>query len=488
VNLGCKISVFLILAFVSAIQAQFNFSENEKKIQNAILDLKVAEIPSHPAHQSNGIINWLNAYQSFVYFQTTSNIVSIDSILNEIEKQQQIIEGLKPSSPYYNYCLADIYLMNCYLNFENGDLLRSLANFWSAKKCISENRKQYPDFSLNQKHQLIVMVIDKWVNENVFGKKNETTGFWQSNFQNEWKLALSSQKEESVTYREMELVGHLLQLIFGNISAGNETWVVYPNSVFSSKGPLEAYVSAMHFNKMEQYPQTMQVLTYADSQAYNQRFNALNLAYGTSLLNQMSSLATDYLQRFIRNQKNANQVTYAQLKLTWFYLINQRVQKADSLIAIMKQTPKAFIWDDEQALYEVKHSDLWKPEILKSRLLFDGGDYSHSIETLLALKNSVGTYNQSQKLEYSYRLARAYHKSGNPTSAIPFYQMVVGSELDSEFYYPAYAAFYLGEIFENSNDRNNAIKYYTICTHLDSPIYKTSIHKKAKRAKESIEK
>jgi hypothetical protein len=60
--------------------------------------------------------------------------------------------------------------------------------------------------------------------------------------------------------------------------------------------------------------------------------------------------------------------------------------------------------------------------------------------------------------------------------------MVINSKLDSKFYYPAYAAYYAGKIELSLKNYNKAKKYFKYCIKLDSPVYKSDIHKKAENA------
>jgi len=59
---------------------------------------------------------------------------------------------------------------------------------------------------------------------------------------------------------------------------------------------------------------------------------------------------------------------------------------------------------------------------------------------------------------------------------------VVNSEPQSEFYYPAYAAYYLAGVYLKLNKPDEAKVYFNACLQKDSPIYKSAIHRKAKES------
>ncbi|KAF0199615.1 MAG: hypothetical protein FD166_43 [Bacteroidetes bacterium] len=99
-----------------------------------------------------------------------------------------------------------------------------------------------------------------------------------------------------------------------------------------------------------------------------------------------------------------------------------------------------------------------------------------------ALENPVasGNWSKREKIEYTYRLGRIYHKSGNIANAILNYTETLNQGSAFPYYFAANAALQLGNIYENTGNRQKARSYYRQCLDLKYTEYQTSISQKAK--------
>jgi hypothetical protein len=98
--------------------------------------------------------------------------------------------------------------------------------------------------------------------------------------------------------------------------------------------------------------------------------------------------------------------------------------------------------------------------LLKSRLLFDGGYYQRALDSLGDSKeHNYSTL--AQKLEYNYRKGRIYEELKNEKLAILFYLEVLKKSSTSKDYYASYAALHIAQIYEQKGQTNKAIKAYS---------------------------
>ena len=461
--------------------SQFHYSDQEQNIQNRILDLTWNNTHSIENNSTNGIRFWLHGYQAFIFQITSPARLSNDSTLQVIQKMEQHIFELDSESPYFHYCLADLCLMQSYLYFLDDELLAALTAFWKAKRHYSSNTEKFPGFLPNQKHQFIDKAVMDRLND-VFANKKETTQpIGENSLTSFWHATLLKSAQDLALNREIKLLGFLVEASFdGNptIVGSNELDEILHDT---SKGPLESFAIQMALKKNEHYIKQLQVLSQADSLGFNQRLNILNLYLGVAYLNQINPRAEMYLREFLKHQQKENLVAYAQLKLSWFYLLNDKMEFQNCLQKI-NDVSNLRTLEDKQAKYEIVHASGWNQGLIKSRLLFDGGDYRQSVTELLKMKHELPMLSKGQKLEYAYRLARSYDKLCDYGKAVKFYQMVVNSEPQSEFYYPAYAAYYLAGVYLKLNKPDEAKVYFNACLQKDSPIYKSAIHRKAKES------
>jgi len=475
-----KISVFLFLLQSLSVNAQFDYSSNIKNAKNALLNLDFESYNKiiKQCDSSNLLVDWLNAYKAFIFYRASSQKTNIDNAISTIKFSAEKIENHKAQTPYYYYSLSDIYFFLSFLYLEKGESFKAFQSYYYARQNTKINLQKYPDFNLSHKHELAIFTINSIINRELtlFAKsENEICNEYLNLF------AKYSKHLQGVDSRELKLLGVLLfDIQFSN----NYNLLLQKteiNESFAKQGPLETYAVSVLYKKSENYKKRTDILNYAVSNHFTERLNLLNLYYANALLNNNNSSADIYYNKFLSKQKNSRLIQYAEFKYAMYWFINNNKLKVDSLIYLIKNARTVKTFEDKQAVYEIKNYKNWNRELILSRVFFDGGNYQSALKVLLLAKGNVHSYNKYQKLEYSYRLARIYDKTGKYKFALKFYDMVINSGLDSEFYYPAYAAYYAGKIELLQNNTDMAKAYFKKCRKMDSPVYKSDIHKKAEK-------
>lgn len=477
-----KIKYFIWLVFLSfSLNAQNSFSDYFFERQQAILDLdaQLSDSINKNYTEQNSEVIYLDAYAAFVFGWASNKkteIIKADKLLSK-----NIVRLASADDAKSQYFLANAHLMLCLISFQEQEVLKTLSHYWMFQKLRKRNERNFPNFSMNRKHAIIGEAISHWADEMVFGKNNEYQIFWQSEY---LKLVDACKAEISynpVALREIILIDGIIQGYLSDQFLNNSIEINYYS------GPLETFVCSLNSKKKKDYSQNLQLLANADSMGYLKKLPILNLWFGIALLNKLDFDAEQYLLKYIDDQEYERYSGYARLKLSWLYIIRKQSSRANQLIQQIENEKNTFSAEDKQALYEIKHARYWTPELIQSRLLFDGGNYVSSIDVLLKNKVQVSSYQKAQKIEYSYRLARSYQMVKNYDKAIIFYQIVIQANLESEYYYGSYAAYYLAEIYEVMHENDKARNMYQECLKMDSPVYKSEIHSKANQALKSLE-
>ncbi len=485
---NAKIILFLFVFVGLKLHAQFNYNEQVKALHYSVLQLNInSDQISSQFKEENGMIYWLQAYSEFVNLHFGNSSYSVPSNIENNDIYISKIKKLDKDSPFYNFCLADIYLFSAYTYLKEESYFSAASCLIRAQRYIEKNEKNNPDFYLAKRHKLIQLAIEFWVNNKVaIWNYNEP-----DNIQKEFNFLLVDATDgtniDSVLDKEAKLLGGVLsQVLFSNINSKNK-FVCKLGSDWALSGPLETLLYIKSLQKSDA-TKKKNILSRADELKLNNNCNKLNLLMGNMYLNELNDSAEYYLNLFCNNQLNGDEVLFAKLKLSWHYFIiddSYRFNKTRDEIKSFTQTKTE---SDKQALYEISNIEHWDKDILKGRLLFDGGNYEKALAILLANKSKIKTYSKPEKLEFSYRLARVYDEMGEKQKALVFYNMVIGSHLDNEYYYPAYAAYYSGVIYEQQLNYNMAITYFRYCSQLNSPIYSGSVHRKAANGIKRCEK
>jgi hypothetical protein len=468
------------------VPAQFSMPAQAAIVKNAVLDLnfELADSLLSSSHFDALDVQYLKAYKSFVFAVVSNRYTALDSAENVLTGHLQKIKNADNGAKS-NYYQAELNLMLCLVSYQNQAFLKTFANYLSFQRLRKKNIAQNADFIYYRNHELVGRGLSHWLGQIVFNQEPDLKNFWKNDYAEYIAESQSKIQLNAIEYRELAIYDGLLQGNFRPFD-GAENEDTASILIKGNEGPLEAYLAAMFYKSTGAYVKHLHVLAKADSLHFNKRFNMLNLRYGVALLNTLHSNSELYLTRFVSQNPKGQFANYAHLKLAWFYCVNGNSTACNEQIKSIDQNEKQLNSEDKQALYEIKHALIWTPELIQSRLLFDGGLYEESKQVLLHNKGKIATYNQAQKLMYSYQMARAYHKLDKLRNAIPFYEMAVNSNLQSQYYYPVYAAYNLGELYVKKHEFEKAKEYFTICLRFDSPVYKAEIHAKATKALQNM--
>ena len=202
--------------------------------------------------------------------------------------------------------------------------------------------------------------------------------------------------------------------------------------------------------------------------------------HGECLLHKLeTNAAREKYAVFIVAFSGRNYLKDAWRKTAWTYLLNG---DTSAYFRVLKQIPDIGNDDidlDKQAGDEAKN-DGFVPNIdlLKVKLLFDGGYYLQADSILIEIAFTDLT--SDQKLEFYYRKARIADESGSVENAKTAYLQTIENGKNSQLYFAGNAALKLAGIYESEENLAKAEYFYRSCLKMDFTEYETSIHSKAK--------
>ncbi|MBL4655685.1 MAG: tetratricopeptide repeat protein [Bacteroidia bacterium] len=215
-------------------------------------------------------------------------------------------------------------------------------------------------------------------------------------------------------------------------------------------------------------------------------FYFLDYLTGISKLKRLDSDANEPLEYFIEHFNGLNYIKSAYQKLAWHYLINDDPEKYHYYINFCKDNGDTFIDDDVQALKELESGVVPHKDILKARLLFDGGYFEKADKILNEIPEQSLT-TEKNKVELIYRKARLLHEWGKPDEAIPYYDQTLVNAIELKFYFAANSALQLGYIYEKRQDYKKAKVHYEKCIDIHDHGYKSYLEFKSKLALNKLE-
>jgi hypothetical protein len=202
---------------------------------------------------------------------------------------------------------------------------------------------------------------------------------------------------------------------------------------------------------------------------------------GMVKLQQLKPESVNYFVSYIQSSKSKNLIKSACHKIAWSYLIQGNKNLYEQYIQKTLTNGKSVRESDKQAEKEANKNEIPDKEILKARLLFDGGYFEKSLSILNSI-NSSTLKNEKDIIELIYRKARVNDEMKNETVAIKLYKETITKGEKMPFYFAANAALQLGYIYERQNNVKEAKYYFNKCISLKEHEYVNSLSQKAKVA------
>lgn len=497
--------ILILFAGIQQIYASYEFNTNCKKAHQAIMGLRLNEARNlinieKKTSPSNLIPYYLESLCDFVNITVSQDKNVFNNLIDKRADYISILEDGDKSSPYYNYCLADVYFqwavarlifVKDLSNMIEG--IKAALEFKKSYAIISANEGKFPDFAPNLKLLGVMQALIDAVPDSYKGIV-ETIAFKGSFEQGIAKLmqltdkAIQSDdidflKTESLfllTFIEINLQGdkhkaNFLKKYYNDASIRNE---LKNNAILIyAKARFELYFGKNDdaIETLENFPRGQEIANFA----------YLDFLCGRIKQNRLDKDAVNYFYAYLKNYKGKHHIKAAYQQIAWYYLLNGNIAAYKENMKKILSSGSSLSEIDKQAQYEADKAENPNIFLLKARLLCDGAYFQQALNVLTIEKPILKTTKDS--LEFLYRMGRIYHEWGKKENAIPYYEQCIKKGDKQPWYFSANAALQLGMIYESKNENTKARLYYNRCLLMEPKEYKNSLHTKAKSALKRIQ-
>jgi len=480
--------LFAILFFLSFnASANFDFNANCQKAYQSIFELKLntarqlltAERKIHP---KNAIVPMLENYVDYYYLLTTESKTEFERLESNKDSRIDQITDDDKRSPYYLYAQAQINLQWALIRGRYGSYFTAAKEINKANSLLQENTKKFPGFHLNGMGLGLINVVmgalpDGFLKSTLatFGLKGNT----QNGLNMLDKLAENLPKSAYEPFYEETVFNYAYMLsdVAHSPQAYAKTMKYTARIADSSllKSYLQAYVCARNAHNDE----AIEILTNKPTGIAYQPFPYLDYLMGIAKLNKLDLSASTFFERYLQTNKGVNYVKDTYLHLGWIALFKGDDEGYAAMIVKTKNSGYTYHERDKQAVNEA-NSPTPNKELLKARLLFDGGYYTKALATLS--DNKTEDYsNTKDKTEFQYRLGRINDALGKEDVALTNYQNAINFGKGLKYYYAAKAAVQMGKIYENKKNLSRAKSSFNIAISMSDHEQENSIENEAKQ-------
>jgi len=480
--------LFVVLSVLSArAENTFHFNKNllVAQGQNYELRLKRARVilkEQQALEPNNSAVHYLLHFNSFLKAFISEEQADYAAYRKIQDEALLHYESLPDSSAFKRFAQSDAYFYSATLKAKFEEFYSAARDVNKANSLVNENHKLFPDFLPNNKTRGIINVYLSTVPDNyawvvrMLGISGEIkTGL--SLLEN---LAHTSQdtgymklfaKEASYLYSFS-----LMHVAKKPAKAWSETLRCtndYTTNLIS------AYFRAAMATKLNKNTLAISVLERRPVSAEYERFYFLDYLLGVAKLNTLDVTSILDLHQFYTHFKGRNYIKSCLQKMSWYYSVVGNTTKAQEYQDLIKQKGYKLNDDDKLALI-FADKPLPHKELLKTRLLYDGGDVKGASK-IIAVIQPKQLATRTLKAEYCYRRGRILEKEGEMDKALKLYEACTLFGIDSKEYYAAYASIYLADYYLRQGDNANAKKFYErALTFKDNREYRSSVEQRAK--------
>ncbi|RZL46438.1 MAG: tetratricopeptide repeat protein [Pedobacter sp.] len=476
----------LILSSINA-SANFDFNANCLRAYQSIFELKLNAArqiiaSEKKVHPNNSIVPLLENYVDYFYLLTTESKSEFERLETNKENRLDQISDDDKNSPYYLYSQAQINLQWALIRGRYGSYLTAAREINRANSQLTENKKKFPGFHLNGMGLGLINAVmgalpDGFLKSTLstFGLKgNLQTGLNMLD-----KLAENLPKSSYEPFYEETVFNYayVLSDVAKSAQAYAKTMKFTARIADSSllKAYLQAYVCARNGHTDE----AISILAAKPTGAAYQPFPYLDYLMGIAKLNRMDFTAASYFDRFLQTNKGVNYIKDAYLHLGWIALFKGDEGAYSAMMAKVKSNGSTYHDRDKQAVNEA-NAPMPNKDLLKGRLLFDGGYLTKALD-FLSDRKADDFSSQKDKTEYFYRIGRINDDLGKDDIALSNYQNAINIGKGLKYYYAAKAAVQMGKIYENKKNIAKARSSFNVALGMKGHDQVNSIENEAKQ-------
>lgn len=402
------------------------------------------------------------------------------------KRLKKLIKGPK-ESPFYRYCLAEVQLHWGIARLKFEEYIGAFMNVKKAYALLEANRKAFPAFIYNLK-SLAVMhtVVGAIPKEYQWGvEKLGFQGSIQSGMAELEEVVKYCRQNDFPFHPEVKMLQAFLRLHLLKDGAG--AWALVSRPDFAASDDLLAsFTRASVASYTGHNEAVIQIIEARPKGPSYFEIPFMHYLEGLALVRKLDPRGESLLLQFIQNFRGRNYIKSAWQKIAWLRLTAGDSEGYHDAMSELQDDGFRQIEEDRAAEEEAKAGVAPHPELLKARLLFDGGYYNEALQTLSAC-HSYSFTRPGHILEFSYRMGRIHQKLKQYEKATLYFERCIrASSLKSPFYFAANACLQLALMAEGSGKTEKARKYFRQAMQYHNHPYRQSIESQAKAGLERL--
>ena len=467
-------------------QSRFDFSPLARAAYDKTLALRFDEANGIIAElrrkePDNVVVYYIENYADCLKVFISEDQNLFNQLAPKAEKRLAALRGSDKNSPYYLFSQAQVRLLWAMNRAKFGEYLTAFNETSTAFGQLEDNQKKFPSFmpnkmSLGILHAIIGTIPDnyKW-GVKLLGGMNGTTAQGQA----EIEQVIHYAKSNDFAFEQEALVMYAFLTLHLNNQSDNAWQLINSPKLKPKENLLAAFALSNVAMRTGRNDKAIEILQNRPTSAAYYPFPFLDYQLGLSKMYRGDSDADIFIKKYVNNFHGRNYLKEAYQRLGWFELLKGNWNGYKSNLENCKTVGRSDIGGDKNALKEAKSGVAPNGDLLRGRLLFDGG-YFQKAYNYLSQKNEGNFTQQAEKLEFNYRLGRILQMLKKSNDAIAYFDKTIQAGKNTRYYYACNAALQMGTIYEEYGNTAKAREYYNFCLALNPDDYADGLHSKAK--------
>lgn len=500
---------FLLFISIASGQAQtspselnnagfFKWNDDLKDMFHDVMTLKFqAAIPRIIQEKKNNTFNliphYLEDYIDFFYAFIDGRPKDIyGKYLKRKEERLEWLEQGAEGDPYTLFTQADIHLRwgMIYALFQ--DNMEAFKSIKKAAVLLERNDKKFPKFLPNKRalgilHTMVGAIPGKyqWGASLAGLRGNIAQGLGEL----EEVISHGKRHQEFEFNEEVQVIYGMLLLYMGNNVM--KAWGAINTEILDfTKNPMAAYILANRSMKIGKSKQAILILDkYPKGDEYYD-FPYMDIMNGLCKLYRLDLDSEEDFNNFLSRYRGVNGIKEAYHRLAWISLLRKDESKYRYYMSLVEKKGEYNTSQDRTAMNEMEEAKLRivpNLDLLKARLLYDGGYYDKAYNALKGC-DSKSLKTEQEKIEYTYRMGRIFQKMKKNDDALKYYGQTIDKGTKKPYYYACNAALQAGIIHESRDEIEMAKDFYEKCLKEKPDQYQASLHSQAKQRLSALKK
>jgi hypothetical protein len=472
---------FFLLAD-SAFAQSYVMTDNCVKAYQAFMSTKLQEGKAWLSRETtenpgNAMPLILVNYEEYIRLTFSEDPAAYRNAKSLLDQRIKALQYTDQHSPWYLFGKGLLYFQWAVIRTKYTDYWDAAWDFRRSYLLFSENKKKFPQFRYHNvflgAQEAIISTIPsgyRWIS-NILGLRgNMKSGMGM--LRNHFLSAELPFREESYlfyiylkNYLDNDIEGAMALIQQHQLDTRNNMMYLFmaANLALNNKKAAITEKLIMNRNKGSEY----------------MNFPMLDYELADAKMKRLDFTAIDYFNRFLNQYRGYFYLKDACQSMAYCYYLMGNQARADEYKRRILRIGRTEADADKQAQRFAEKGRFPDRDLLKARLLNDGGNHQQALQTLLT-RDPKTFSTEAEKLEYYYRLSRVYDDLDNETKALEFYDYTIRIGSGSTEYFAARAALQAGMLYEKKGQSAQALKYYQMVLEMGDHDFKNSLDQRAK--------